>query len=47
MVRGKLTSIITPNTLEFVIEYILISSLLDRICEMKKKPWNISKMTPG
>jgi hypothetical protein len=24
--------------LEFVIEYTLISSLLDRICEMTKKP---------
>jgi len=37
MAIGKLTSIITPNTLESMIEYILISSLLDRICEMTKK----------
>jgi hypothetical protein len=34
MARGKLTPIFTPNTLEFMIEYTLISSILDRICEM-------------
>jgi hypothetical protein len=30
--------IVTPNTLEFMIEYMLISSILQRICEMKKNP---------
>jgi hypothetical protein len=39
MARRKLTPIFTPNTLEFFIEYILISSILDRICEMTTKPW--------
>jgi hypothetical protein len=33
MARGKLTPIFTPNTLESMIEYTLISSILDRICE--------------
>jgi hypothetical protein len=39
MVRGKLPPIYTPNTLESMIEYTLISSILDRICEMTIKPW--------
>jgi hypothetical protein len=34
----SLTPIATPNTLEFMIEYMLISSILNRICEMTKKP---------
>jgi hypothetical protein len=38
MARRKLTPIVTPNTLESVIQYTLISSILDRICEMTKKP---------
>jgi hypothetical protein len=29
---------ITPNTLETMIEYTLISSILDRICKMTTKP---------
>jgi hypothetical protein len=33
----------TPNTLESMIEYTLISSILDRICEMIKKIVGISK----
>jgi hypothetical protein len=37
MVRRKLKPIITPNTLESMIEYTLISSILDRICEMTKE----------
>jgi hypothetical protein len=37
MTRRKLTPTVTPNTLEFVIKYMLISSILDRICEMTKK----------
>jgi hypothetical protein len=39
MAKRKLPAISTPNTLESVIEYILISSILDRICEMTTKPW--------
>jgi hypothetical protein len=39
MARNKLTPIITLNTLESVIEYMLISSILNRICEMTTKPW--------
>jgi hypothetical protein len=39
MARGKLTLIFTPNTLESMIEYTLISSIMDRICEMTTKPW--------
>jgi hypothetical protein len=38
MARGKLTPIVTPNTLESMIEYMLISSILNRILEMKRKP---------
>jgi hypothetical protein len=43
MVKGKLPPIFTPNTLESVIEYTLISSILDRICEMTTKPWEYSR----
>jgi hypothetical protein len=39
MARGKLQLIFTPNTLESMIEYKLISSILDIICEMTTKPW--------
>jgi len=39
MARGKLPPIFTPNTLESMIKYTLISSILDRICEMTTKPW--------
>jgi len=38
MVRRKLTPIVTPNTLESMIEYTFISSILDIIYEMIKKP---------
>jgi hypothetical protein len=38
MARGKLPPIFTPSTLESMIEYMLFSSILDRICEMKTKP---------
>ncbi len=38
MARRKLTPIVTPNTLESVIQYTLISSILDKIFEMTKKP---------
>jgi hypothetical protein len=43
MARKKLTPIFTPNTLESIIEYSLISSILDRICEMIIKPWEYPK----
>jgi hypothetical protein len=39
MARKKLPPIFTPNTLESMIEYTLISSILNRICEMTTKPW--------
>jgi hypothetical protein len=29
---------ITPNTLEFMIEYMLFSNIIERICKMSKKP---------
>jgi hypothetical protein len=38
MGRKNLTPNVTPNTLEFMIEYMSISIILDRICEMAKKP---------
>jgi hypothetical protein len=38
MGRRKWTPNVTRNTLESMIEYTLISSILDRICEMTKKP---------
>jgi hypothetical protein len=31
MVRGKISSIFTPNTLESMIEYTLLSNILERI----------------
>jgi hypothetical protein len=37
MARRKLTPIVTPNTLESMIEYMFISSILDIIYEMTKK----------
>ncbi len=37
MGRRKLTLNVTPNTLESMIEYTLISSILDKICEIPKK----------
>jgi hypothetical protein len=37
MAKRKLSPTITPNTLESMIEYTLISSILERICEMTKK----------
>jgi hypothetical protein len=38
MARGKFSPIFTPNTLESMIAYTLISSILERICEMTTKP---------
>jgi hypothetical protein len=37
MERRKLTPNVTPNILESMIEYTLISSILNRICKMTKK----------
>jgi hypothetical protein len=37
MKRRKLTPNVTPNTLESMIEYTLISSILDRIYKMTKE----------
>jgi hypothetical protein len=38
MAKRKFMAIVTPNTLETLIEYTLISSILDKICEMIKTP---------
>jgi hypothetical protein len=35
--KKKLSPIFKPNTLESMIEYTLITSILKRICEMTKK----------
>jgi hypothetical protein len=43
MERRKLTPNVTPSTLESMIEYTLMSSILDIICEMTKKTIGISK----
>jgi len=43
MGKRKLTPNVTPNILESMIEYTLISSILDRICEMTKKIVGIFK----
>jgi hypothetical protein len=37
MAKRKLLPTIAPNTLETMIEYTLISSILDRFYEMTKK----------
>jgi hypothetical protein len=38
MARKKFTAMVTPNTLETMIEYTLISNVLNRICKMIKTP---------
>jgi hypothetical protein len=43
MARRKLTWIVTPNTLESMIENMLISNVLNKICEMTKKTFGICK----
>jgi hypothetical protein len=43
MARGKLPLIFTPNTLESMIAYTFIFSMLDKICEMTTKPWEYPK----
>jgi hypothetical protein len=37
MVKRKLSPTITPNTLESMIEYMLISNILEKIYEITKK----------
>jgi hypothetical protein len=43
MEKRKLSPIVTPNMLESMIEYMLISSILEKICKMKKQTIGISK----
>jgi hypothetical protein len=43
MAKRKLSPIVTPNALETMIEYMLISNILDRIIEMKKNPLEFPK----
>jgi hypothetical protein len=43
MAKRKLLPTITPNTLESMIEYMLISSILEKIYEIIKKTIEISK----
>jgi hypothetical protein len=38
MAKRKYIAMVTPNTLKTMIEYTLISSILDRICEIIKTP---------
>jgi len=38
MAKKKLSLIVKPNTLKSMIEYMLISIILNRIYEMTKKP---------
>jgi len=44
--KKKFTAMVTPNTLETMIGYTLISSILDRICEMIKTPLEYPKDPP-
>jgi hypothetical protein len=50
MAKRKLSPIVTPSTLESMIEYTLISSILEKIYEMKKKsseyPRDNTKLDP-
>jgi hypothetical protein len=47
MAKRKFTRMVTPNTLEIMIEYTLISNILNRICEMTKNLWNIQEIPPS
>jgi hypothetical protein len=38
MAKQKFIEMVTPNTLETMNKYTLISSILDRICKMTTKP---------
>jgi hypothetical protein len=41
--KRKFTAMVTPNALETMIEYILILSILNRVCKMIKNTFGISK----
>jgi hypothetical protein len=41
--KGKFSPIFTLNALESMIEYTLISSILERICEMSTNPWECQR----
>ncbi len=43
MASEKFPPIFTPNTLESMLEYTLISSILERIYEMTQKLWECQK----
>jgi len=43
MVRRKFSPIFTLNTLESMIEYTLISKILEKICEMSTNPWECER----
>jgi hypothetical protein len=43
MAKQKFTRIVTPNMLETMIEYTLISNIVDRICKMTTKPLEYSR----
>jgi hypothetical protein len=43
MGRRKLTPNVTPNILASMIECTLLSSILDKICKMTKKPLEYPK----
>jgi hypothetical protein len=43
MAKRKLSPTVTPNTLESMIEYMLISNILERICEITKNPLEYPK----
>jgi hypothetical protein len=43
MAKGKFSPIFTLNTLESMIEYTLISIILEKICEMTTKPWECQR----
>jgi hypothetical protein len=43
MTRGNFSPNFMPNTLESMIEYTLISSILEKLCEMTTKPWECQR----
>jgi hypothetical protein len=46
MARRKFIAMVTPNTLETMIEYTLISTILHRISEMLKMPLEYPRDPP-
>jgi hypothetical protein len=43
MIKRKLSPIFTPNSLDFMVEYMLVSNILERICDMTKEPLEYSR----